>query len=44
MIEIKISYDTDPEAALNTRFWAPLSLTGAEAQRDLSAGDGTAGR
>ena len=28
MIEIKISYDTDPEAALeNTRFWAPLSLT-----------------
>lgn len=28
MIEIKISYDTDPAAALeNTRFWAPLSLT-----------------
>ncbi|MCZ4586335.1 MULTISPECIES: glucose-6-phosphate dehydrogenase (coenzyme-F420) [Rhodococcus] len=28
MIEIKISYDTDPEKALeNTRFWAPLSLT-----------------
>ncbi|RVW01264.1 glucose-6-phosphate dehydrogenase (coenzyme-F420) [Rhodococcus xishaensis] len=28
MIEIKISYDTDPDAALdNTRFWAPLSLT-----------------
>jgi coenzyme F420-dependent glucose-6-phosphate dehydrogenase len=28
MIEIKISYDTDPEVALeNTRFWAPLSLT-----------------
>ncbi|MGC5248214.1 glucose-6-phosphate dehydrogenase (coenzyme-F420) [Gordonia sp. DT219] len=28
MIEIKISYDTDPQAALeNTRFWAPLSLT-----------------
>ncbi|MFL0278123.1 glucose-6-phosphate dehydrogenase (coenzyme-F420) [Mycobacterium sp. SMC-19] len=28
MIEIKISYDTDPKAALeNTRFWAPLSLT-----------------
>ncbi len=27
MIEIKISYDTDPVAALeNTRFWAPLSL------------------
>uniref|UniRef100_UPI002739657E glucose-6-phosphate dehydrogenase (coenzyme-F420) n=2 Tax=Nocardia TaxID=1817 RepID=UPI002739657E len=28
MIEIKISYDIDPELALeNTRFWAPLSLT-----------------
>jgi coenzyme F420-dependent glucose-6-phosphate dehydrogenase len=28
MIEIKISYDTDPHLALeNTRFWAPLSLT-----------------
>ncbi|MGF7124802.1 glucose-6-phosphate dehydrogenase (coenzyme-F420) [Rhodococcus sp. AG1013] len=28
MIEIKISYDTDLELALeNTRFWAPLSLT-----------------
>ena len=28
MIEIKISYDTDHERALeNTRFWAPLSLT-----------------
>lgn len=28
MIEIKISYDTDKETALeNTRFWAPLSLT-----------------
>lgn len=28
MIEIKISYDPDPDAALNnTRFWAPLSLT-----------------
>lgn len=28
MIEIKISYDPDHEAALeNTRFWAPLSLT-----------------
>ena len=28
MIEIKISYDTDQEKALeNTRFWAPLSLT-----------------
>ena len=31
MIEIKLSYDTDPEAALsNTRFWAPLSLTPAQ--------------
>lgn len=28
MIEIKISYDPDPQCALeNTRFWAPLSLT-----------------
>lgn len=28
MIEIKVSYDRDPELALeNTRFWAPLSLT-----------------
>jgi len=28
MIEIKLSYDRDGEAALeNTRFWAPLSLT-----------------
>lgn len=28
MIEIKISYDRDPQRALeNTRFWAPLSLT-----------------
>ncbi|MFI1916239.1 glucose-6-phosphate dehydrogenase (coenzyme-F420) [Nocardia sp. NPDC020380] len=28
MIEIKLSYDTDPALALeNTRFWAPLSLT-----------------
>jgi coenzyme F420-dependent glucose-6-phosphate dehydrogenase len=28
MIEIKLSYDHDPDAALkNTRFWAPLSLT-----------------
>ncbi|UFS61198.1 glucose-6-phosphate dehydrogenase (coenzyme-F420) [Subtercola endophyticus] len=28
MIEIKLSYDTDPDAALqNTRFWAPLSLS-----------------
>jgi coenzyme F420-dependent glucose-6-phosphate dehydrogenase len=28
MIEIKLSYDTDPDLALeNTRFWAPLSLS-----------------
>ena len=28
MTEIKISFDTDPELALeNCRFWAPLSLT-----------------
>ena len=28
MIEIKLSYDRDPERALeNTRFWAPLSLS-----------------
>jgi coenzyme F420-dependent glucose-6-phosphate dehydrogenase len=28
MIEIKISYDTDPDLAIeNTRFWAPLSLS-----------------
>ncbi|HEY0165836.1 MAG TPA: glucose-6-phosphate dehydrogenase (coenzyme-F420) [Jatrophihabitans sp.] len=28
MIEIKLSYDPDPQQALeNTRFWAPLSLT-----------------
>jgi coenzyme F420-dependent glucose-6-phosphate dehydrogenase len=28
MIEMKVSYDRDPAAALeNTRFWAPLSLT-----------------
>ncbi len=28
MIEIKLSYDTDPEAALeNTRFWSPLALS-----------------
>jgi len=28
MIEIKVSWDPDPEKALeNTRFWAPLSLT-----------------
>jgi coenzyme F420-dependent glucose-6-phosphate dehydrogenase len=28
MIEVKLSYDRDPEMALeNTRFWAPLALT-----------------
>ena len=28
MIEVKLSWDPDPERALeNTRFWAPLSLT-----------------
>jgi coenzyme F420-dependent glucose-6-phosphate dehydrogenase len=28
MIEVKLSYDRDPQRALeNTRFWAPLSLT-----------------
>ncbi|GAB2562179.1 glucose-6-phosphate dehydrogenase (coenzyme-F420) [Kribbella endophytica] len=28
MLEVKLSYDRDPEHALeNTRFWAPLSLT-----------------
>ncbi len=36
MIEIKISYDTDPELALNnTKFWAPLSLT-AEQKHDIT--------
>jgi coenzyme F420-dependent glucose-6-phosphate dehydrogenase len=31
MIEIKLSYDTDPKLALeNTRFWAPLSLSKEE--------------
>lgn len=36
MIEIKLSYDTDPDLALeNTRFWAPLSLT-AEQKHDLT--------
>ena len=46
MIEIKMSYDRDPDRALeNCRFWAPLSLTaGAEAQRGLGGGDGAAGR
>ncbi|WP_409464995.1 glucose-6-phosphate dehydrogenase (coenzyme-F420) [Amycolatopsis sp. GA6-003] len=35
-IEIKLSYDTDTEAAVaNTRFWAPLSLT-AEQKHGIS--------
>ncbi|WP_318307221.1 glucose-6-phosphate dehydrogenase (coenzyme-F420) [Amycolatopsis solani] len=39
MIEIKISYDRDPEQALeNTRFWAPLSLT-AEQKHTISSAD-----
>ena len=36
MIEIKLSYDTNPALALeNTRFWAPLSLS-AEQKHDLT--------
>ena len=36
MIEIKLSYDRDPDAALqNTRFWAPLSLS-AEQKHDIT--------
>ncbi|MCI4657921.1 MULTISPECIES: glucose-6-phosphate dehydrogenase (coenzyme-F420) [Cryobacterium] len=36
MIEIKLSYDTDPALALeNTRFWAPLSLT-PEQKHDIT--------
>ncbi|EKT76301.1 F420-dependent glucose-6-phosphate dehydrogenase [Rhodococcus opacus M213] len=36
LIEIKISYDTDPAQALeNTRFWAPLSLT-PEQKHDIT--------
>ena len=36
MIEIKLSYDSDPELSLeNTRFWAPLSLS-AEQKHDLT--------
>ena len=36
MIEIKLSYDTDSDLALeNTRFWAPLSLS-AEQKHDLT--------
>ena len=42
MIEIKLSYDTDPDAALeNTRFWAPLSLSArAEARHHRPDRDG----
>jgi coenzyme F420-dependent glucose-6-phosphate dehydrogenase len=33
MIEIKLSYDTDPRLAMeNTRFWAPLALTPEQKQ------------
>ena len=36
MIEIKLSYDTDPGAALeNTRFWAPLALS-KEQKHDIT--------
>ena len=36
MIEIKLSYDTDPEVALeNTRFWAPLALS-KEQKHDIT--------
>jgi coenzyme F420-dependent glucose-6-phosphate dehydrogenase len=36
MIEIKLSYDTDPEMALqNTRFWAPLALS-KEQKHDIT--------
>lgn len=36
MIEVKLSYDRDPDRALqNTRFWAPLSLT-AEQKHSVS--------
>ncbi|MCE7010276.1 glucose-6-phosphate dehydrogenase (coenzyme-F420) [Kibdelosporangium philippinense] len=38
-IEIKLSYDRDPAAALeNTRFWAPLSLT-AEQKHSVDTAD-----
>ncbi len=42
MIEIKISYDPDPQKALeNTRFWAPLSLTAEQKHSDQRPdGDG----
>jgi coenzyme F420-dependent glucose-6-phosphate dehydrogenase len=36
MIEIKLSYDTDPGVALeNTRFWAPLALS-KEQKHDIT--------
>jgi coenzyme F420-dependent glucose-6-phosphate dehydrogenase len=36
MIEIKLSYDTDPDRALeNTRFWAPLALS-KEQKHDIT--------
>jgi coenzyme F420-dependent glucose-6-phosphate dehydrogenase len=36
MIEIKLSYDTDPDVALeNTRFWAPLALS-KEQKHDIT--------
>jgi len=36
MIEIKLSYDTDPDAALeNTRFWSPLALS-KEQKHDIT--------
>jgi coenzyme F420-dependent glucose-6-phosphate dehydrogenase len=36
MIEIKLSYDRDPEQALeNTRFWSPLSLS-KEQKHDIT--------
>jgi coenzyme F420-dependent glucose-6-phosphate dehydrogenase len=36
MLELKLSYDTDPAAALeNTRFWAPLALS-KEQKHDIS--------
>ncbi|MEO6532221.1 MAG: glucose-6-phosphate dehydrogenase (coenzyme-F420) [Pseudolysinimonas sp.] len=36
MIEIKLSYDTDPKVALeNTRFWAPLALS-KEQKHDIT--------
>ena len=36
MIEIKLSYDSDPEVALeNTRFWAPLALS-KEQKHDIT--------